>query len=394
MQPKVSKKSASVSASANPPTTAVKSKEAGALSVAPPPRAKPPGKTLQKPQPPLQLRGCSAAAGAQQAVIQALLFAAPDTNGRDNPDACLSGATLGAKGQALVVDAGPCVVTRVATASASRRSQLSAGSSTVEVAVGRRTLSFLAALDAHALGATKANCNVWFMRALPAELVDEYHRSSIAADAQHGMVARFVLQDALSEEQAAALQPGTRLDHLVLQLKGVLFRRQSMTALWQLVEARAERPLAFSPLLEEERGDESSPGGTSDGEEDQDVGPSIEECLELRQDLMARLVTAEGEAQERASVLQDLIRVLDGSDAEDLATWAAVNERAQHLLPPPEQHPDAAAGNEASAEAEAEAECHDSFFCARASDAGSDAEDSLPIAPVPPRRQARATAKV
>lgn len=277
-----------------------------------------------------------------QAAISALRFMAPreHSSGADpNAVACLARTSMLPFKAGLVIELGQCSITRLT----SGRTSPSA-CPTLHVRVGSRGISFMSALDAHTLRLAQQNVDAWFTHHMPDEVVEDYHKGIVSSDTEKGgVVARFALQQlpGMPGVDERLMQPGgARVRKLSLRLQGLLFRRQQMHILWRVegIELEAS-PLDFvarrdghgaqdSECEDDEYEDDASSAYSNDDAD----GPGIEECAELRQDIMDKLIAAETAAQERVVALRDLIRVLEGASVTDVAVLSAVSERGSELL--------------------------------------------------------------
>jgi hypothetical protein len=180
---------------------------------------------------------------------------------------------------------------------------------TLHVRTSRTALDLLMMLDERVTEVAKSSVDAWFLHRMDPDLVEEYYRGNSAIDSRHGIVARFVVDAQLQQQLDDA-----PLD-LTMQFHGVQFRRQYFTAVWKLIKAV---PAAPSSAL----GDDDFFRGDADrtDDEDEEVGPNAEECAEMRQALMARLLEEESVRIDALERVQELVRVLEASPVSDVRT--------------------------------------------------------------------------
>jgi hypothetical protein len=204
---------------------------------------------------------------------------------------------------------------------------------------GSALVRFMFALDARVLDVARTSTDAWFLHKMNADLVEEYYRGSVSAAVDRHLV-RFVVD---SSSIPPALAPGTRVD-ATLQLVGLQFRPQYFTCTWKVLSATPEiqdpdppqqqpnaaaaavAPLAAVPrFVEEETKVEDV-----DDDDDGYVGPDAEQRVELRRELMDRLMRLERDEQDRIDALRDMIRVLDTAEpGKDLDVIADMYERLE-----------------------------------------------------------------
>lgn len=271
------------------------------------------------------------AAGAAPAAEAAgeLRFVAPKDVGADS-DTFLCRAYAPPGKQAVRV--------RVPGAAVVRATESRRGASTLHVRLARRATRFLLELDAHVVAVAQANAHDWFAVQMNPSLIEEYYHGSCAADRQHGLVARLVLDG----PAPAACAAGARVD-LELTLLGIQFRKQYFTAAWRVVscEPTAPRGALGSLFADDDDGDGGPvPRGGGDEEEegsddDRDAGPLLDERVTMREELLARArARLAGLAAEAARVAAEAAEVRGAAEALEAAPPGdvrALEEAAERL---------------------------------------------------------------
>jgi hypothetical protein len=182
----------------------------------------------------------------------------------------------------------------------------------------KQALALLMQLDEHVLQVAKANIDTWFLHAMHGDLVEEYYRGATDTHIKHGVMARFVIEGALDTDVDLATS-GNLVD-LQLRFVGVKFRRQHFTPVWKLIAATPSSPQASACAF------------VSEDEEEEEVGPSHEEYSEMRQALMARLISLESEQESRVDHVRAMISALDASPCYDLHTLDETTSRLDDML--------------------------------------------------------------
>jgi hypothetical protein len=238
--------------------------------------------------------------------FDALRFAPPRDVG-ESGEACVARAYMMPGRSALRVNIAGCEVVKV------RESRKN--TPTVIASTCKSALAMLMALDEHILGIAKANIDAWFLHKMNADLVEEYYRGNSATDLKRGVLARFVLEGKL----ASSVQDGRSVD-MTLQLIGVQFRRQYFTPMWKLVSATPSVVVAPSAKNAKCRFLDADDDEGCDEEGGDDDGPSMEECVDLRETLMAQLFRMESQCEERMKNIRELVCMLEASALDDMRT--------------------------------------------------------------------------
>jgi hypothetical protein len=173
------------------------------------------------------------------------------------------------------------------------------------------------ALDERVIEVAKNSVDAWFLHRMDPDLVEEYYRGNSATDIRHGIVARFVV------EGTCKLEVGGAVD-LTMQFHGVQFRRQYFTATWKLVSsvpaADPHHKVADDRFVFD--------GSASDAEDAEDAededGPNADECAEMRQGLMARLLDAENVHLDALDRVREMVHALEASSITDIRTLEEV----------------------------------------------------------------------
>lgn len=191
---------------------------------------------------------------------------------------------------------------------------------TLHVRTSRAALDLLMTLDERIIEVAKNSVDAWFLHRMDPDLVEEYYRGNSATDIKHGIVARFVVDAAELSSQCTV---GCPLD-LTMQFHGVQFRRQYFTAVWKLIQATPAVAGPASAHLSDDffsGGDpDEQDGADDDDDDDYGVGPNAEECAEMRQSLMGRLLEQESTHADALEQVREMVRVLEASPIDDIRT--------------------------------------------------------------------------
>ena len=243
--------------------------------------------------------------GPVDAKFDALRFLPPREQSESSGEACIAKAYMMPGKAALRVKLIGCQVTGI------RESRKNAP--TVLARASKATIALLMSLDEHVLSIVKTNVDAWFLHRMHADLVEEYYRGNTATHIKHGVLGRFVLDG----ERTAVVTDGAIVD-LHMQFVGIQFRRQYFTPVWKVLSAEPSDAKATPTSFED----------AEDGEEyDDDLGPMIEECAEMRQALMAHLLRQEREHEDRLDKLREMIVALSASGLGDLNTLEDIQRR-------------------------------------------------------------------
>lgn len=267
-----------------------------------------------------------------------LRFSAPkDAEDRGDSKVCVSRAFLLPGKSSLKVRLTRATVSRVT------HSRKDAHTVSVSIAQGGELQAFLLALDARALEVAQANVDAWFMSKMNADLVEEYYRGCSGAQFGQGSVGRFVI-DGTPELPAAFSEPGAAAD-VLLQLVGLQFRPQYFTCVWKVVKATAApepepeeeeevgalrmKTNRFAFAFAESDDEEDGRGGGYESDDGISGGPTAEERLALRQELLAKLTSLESYERERIDALREMIAMLDAASIDDLGVIGEVDTRLE-----------------------------------------------------------------
>ena len=247
-------------------------------------------------------------------VFDAIRFAPPKEDG-ESSDACVAKAYVMPGRAALRVALRGCKVVRV------RESRKNVP--TVHFLCGRHELEMLMALDERVVAIAKTSIDAWFMHKMNPDLVEEYYRGNTETDIKHGIVARIVIDGKLAKRMASPSE--TPVD-VTLRLVGVQFRRQFFTPVWKIVSAEPSsiKSVSCHPSF---LVDDQVDGDDITGEDEQDdAGPTQDECLEMRQTLMATLIAREGKVEDDLNKVRHLIQRLYRSTICDIQTLESVSD--------------------------------------------------------------------
>lgn len=202
--------------------------------------------------------------------------------------------------------------------------------STVYLRVARRATRFLLNLDAHVVATAQENSKDWFAVQMNPSLIEEYYHGSCAADREHGLLAKLVLDGHAPPE----CQPGARLD-VEVQLVGIQFRRQYFTAAWKAVAVRAPPQRAFV-FVEDDDGASSAAGdgdgGGSTSASDREDDSLYDERVSIREDMLERIRAGVAALERRADELRSLAAALEAAPPGDIASLEAAAERLDGQL--------------------------------------------------------------
>ena len=247
-----------------------------------------------------------AGTGPHDDVLAAVRFTPPRQSSSTNGgEACLARAYVMPARCALRIAFPGCRIVKV-------RGQ------TVHARAPREALDLLMSLDERVIEVAKNSVDAWFLHRMDPDLVEEYYRGNSATDIRHGIVARFVV------EGTCKLEVGATVD-LVMQFHGVQFRRQYFTATWKLVSSVTAEDPTQTVISDNFCLGASEPEDTERDADDADEdGPNAEECAEMRQALMARLLDAENMHMDALDRVHEMVHALESSCITDIRTLEEV----------------------------------------------------------------------